>query len=291
MSPLPRRALLANLRRSTTLGSFARSFLTGLGLVAGIVGLGSGLFPDLAKEFGLLILTGALSVSLGYGLWTAWPRSSYSREFTVPRTRVSITVGDLFSQDGHLVIGMTDTFDTEPPRIIHPTSVQGQFLAQVYANDTARLDAELADALRTTPIVSRESPDAKPRGKLDRYPLGTVAVLRDAHRSYFGLAYSRMSGECVAESSVPRLWSALTSLWAAIRTEGDLETVNIPTIGLGLARLSGQISQADLVHLIVISFLTASRERVITEHLRIVLSPQSAEHTDLRRLAAFLGAQ
>ncbi|MFI6638096.1 macro domain-containing protein [Streptomyces sp. NPDC050504] len=291
MSGLPGRALLANLRRPSTIALFTRSFLAALGLVAGVVGLATGLFPDLTQEFGVPILTGALAVPLGYALWTAWPRSSYSREFGVPTTRISVVVGDLFEQDGHLVIGMTDTFDTEPPRIIATTSVQAQFLAREYGDDRTALDADLVGALRTKPVVGRETRETKPLGKLDRYPLGTVAVLRNERRTYYGLAYSRMTEDCVAESSVSRIWDALAALWPTVRTSGDLGTLNIPAIGLGLARLSGQISQADLVHLIVISFLTASRERVVTEHLRIVLTPESAVHTDLRRLSAYLEAQ
>jgi hypothetical protein len=100
-----------------------------------------------------------------------------------------------------------------------------------------------------------------------------------------------MRNDYVAESSVSNIWNALMALWPVVRSTSDLGTVSITAVGLGLARLSGQISQADMVHLIIISFLTASREMVIASHLRIVLAPGSAENTDLRRLNDYLAVQ
>lgn len=282
--------LLAGLRRTSTLTLFAQSVLTGLGLIAGIIGLASGLFPDVAKALGWPILIGALGAALIYGAWQAWPRTSFSREFEVPRTKISVVVGDLFEQDGHLVIGMTDTFDTEPP-MIAPISVQAQFLEREYGGDVARLDADLAAALSASTIAIRETRHAKPLGKLARYPIGTVAVLGNSRRKYYGLVYSRMTNNSVAESSVSHLWNSLMALWPVVRSTGDLGTVSIAAIGMGLARLSGQISQADVIRLIIISFLTSSRERVVASHLRIVLAPRSAEKVDLQRLADYLAAQ
>jgi hypothetical protein len=118
-----------------------------------------------------------------------------------------------------------------------------------------------------------------------------VAVLGNGRRKYYGLAYSRMTNDSVAESSVSDLWNSLMALWPVVRGTGDLGTVSIAAIGMGLARLSGQISQADVIRLIVISFLTSSREMVVASHLPIVLVPGSAEKVDLQRLADYLAAQ
>ncbi|NUP46126.1 MAG: hypothetical protein HOW97_02250 [Catenulispora sp.] len=291
MSAASRQVLFANIKRPSTAKQFARSYLSGLGLIAGISGLGSGLFPDFAKRHGVPFLIGALALALVYALWAAYPRLSFDRAFTMPRTKVSIVVGDLFTQDGHLVIGMTDTFDTETPQIISERALQGQLLAREYGGDLAALDADVTKALAATPVTATESRTAKPLGKLDRYPLGTVAVLGSAPRRYYGLAYSRMSNACVAESSVTNVWNSLMRLWPVVRDTADLGTVSITAMGMGLARLSGQITQADIVRLIIISFLTASRETVVTSHLRIVLSPDAAEQTDLKALRDYLNAQ
>jgi hypothetical protein len=100
-----------------------------------------------------------------------------------------------------------------------------------------------------------------------------------------------MGNDYTVGSSVSRIWNALMELWPVVRDTSHLETVSIAVPGLGLARLSGRISQADMVRLVIISFLTSSRETVVAGQLRIVLTPQSAEKTDLRRLNDYLAAQ
>lgn len=197
-------------------------------------------------------------------------------------------MGDLFEQDGHLVIGMTDTFDTEPPKIIATTSVQGQLLSRVYGGDVAQLDADLEGALSQSAIIARETRQSKPLGKLERYDIGTVAIIDRGYSKYYCLAYSRMSNDCVAQSNISRVWASLMSLWATVRNTADLEPVSIAVLGMGLARLSGQITQADMVRLIVISYLASSRELIVSSHLRIILTPESAKELDLRRLANYL---
>ncbi len=209
----------------------------------------------------------------------------------MPDTEVSIVVGDLFEQESHLVIGMSDTFDTETPEVIKARSIQGQLLSRVYGRDLAKLDRDLNTALRGVPVVGTERRQDKRFGKLKRYGMGTVAVLGTVKQHYFCVAYSRMSNQNVAQSSVSELWLSLSNLWQAVREKGQRETVSIPVVGSDLARLSNQLSRADFVRLILLSFLTASREHVVTSHLRIVIHPKDAERLDLRELADFLAAQ
>lgn len=226
-------------------------------------------------------------MSATYAAFTGWPRSAYSRHLLTPRTELRYQVGDLFGQEGHLVIGFSDTFDTETPDIISRESVQGQFLDRIYLGDVVTLDSHLAEALSVEQEIAVETRQAKPQGKRERYAMGTVAVIGSAERIYFCCAYSRMRNDNVAESSVDQLWSSLSSLWCTIRDRGQLEPVSIAVVGSELARLSSQLSQADLARLITLSFLTASRQKVVTRRLNIVIHPKNADSVDLRALAEF----
>jgi Domain of unknown function (DUF6430) len=288
---MPRRLLLASIHRASTMKAFTSAFLAGLGAVAGIVGLASGLLPNLAQRLGIPALIIAVALALGYGLWSAWPRASFGRDFELPATRVSIVIGDLFAQPGHLIIGMTDTFDTEPPVIISPNAVQAQFLAREYEGDLLRLDKNLRAALADRPTIASATREAKRLGKLERYAMGTVAVLGTQNHKRYCLAYSRMSDDCIAESSVTQIWNSLAALWPAVRATADLGVVSTTVLGMGLARLSGRITQDDMIRLIIISYLTASREMIVASHLQIVLPARSAENTDLMRLRRYLAAQ
>lgn len=209
----------------------------------------------------------------------------------VPNTEISLVVGDLFEQDGHLVIGVSDTFDTETPRVISARSVQGQFMQREYGGDRARLDSDLANALQGMRVSTTESRSSKRLGKLERYEIGAVAVLGTVERHYFCLAYTHMSNKLVAQATVEGIWTSLSNVWKEVRNQAQLGTVSIPIVGSGLARLSAQLSNADLVRLIVISFLAASRERIVTRHLQIVIHPKDAEDLDLQELAAILAVQ
>ncbi|MCX4683908.1 DUF6430 domain-containing protein [Kitasatospora purpeofusca] len=71
------------------------------------------------------------------------------------------------------------TFYTAPAdgRLIIDGSVQAQLLRRRHDGDVDRLDAERSDVLATVAPESRKLRADKPLGRLDRYPLGTVAVL------------------------------------------------------------------------------------------------------------------
>jgi hypothetical protein len=274
-----------------TLRRWVVAFLAGLGFLAGVAGLLAALFPDAAKKQAGWYLWVVIGVPVVWGVLVALPRRHYSRRFSHPDMEISIVVGDLFEQDGHVIIGMSDTFDTETPVIIQRRGIQGQLLTRVYGDDLPKLDQDLQKALRGSTVVATETIANKPAGKRDRYAVGTVAVLGDVDRHFFCVAYTRMGNNNVAQGSVSDLWQSLCAAWEAVRNNGQGDPVSIPVVGSGLARLSSQISRPDLVRLILLSFLTASRAQVVTSHLRIVIHPNDAENMDLRELADFLEAQ
>jgi hypothetical protein len=237
----------------------------------------------------LLILAALAVVAIAWGLWRAWPRSSISRDLGTPEVKVGVTVGDLFQQDAHLVIGFTDVFDTDMStgEVIDPSSVQGQFQTRVYNGDAARLDDDLARELGQVPVQHTERQEDKPRGKRERYPIGTVAVLGDSSRRYFCIAYTEMQNNLVAKSSVDQLWHALSSLWRAVHEKGHRRTVAIPVIGTELARINC-LDRESLLKMILLSFVAQSREEVVCRELVVVIHPKDYQRINILEVAAFL---
>jgi hypothetical protein len=139
----------------------------------------------------------------------------------------------------------------------------------VYGDDREQLDKDLRGALARVPKVSVESRSAKTRGKLTRYPIGTVATLHHATRRVFAVAYSRMGNDLMARSSLPVLRQSLDNVWDAVYRHGQLKPVAMPLMGSGLSRTG--ISYAELLAIIVSSFLASSRERHLGPELRVVL--------------------
>ncbi len=202
---------------------------------------------------------------------------------------LDIVAGDLFDQDTHLAVGFSDTFDTSitDDRVIHSSSVQGQLLRRVYHDDQDQLDERLTMALPDISPVSVESRRDKPYGKLARYPLGTVAVLGEPRRLIFAVAYTRMENDLVAHAPVEDLWSCLTKLWDAVYRHGQRGPLSVPLIGSGLARID-TLDRGNLLRLILLSFVSYSRFRLICHELRIVISPGDIHRVNLAGLRDFL---
>jgi transcriptional regulator with XRE-family HTH domain len=202
---------------------------------------------------------------------------------------LDIVEGDLFDQDTHLAVGFSDTFDTSiaDNRVIHSSTVQGQLLRRVYHDNQDRLDEQLAAALTYVSPVSVESRSDKAYGKLARYPLGTVAVLGEPRRLIFAVAYTRMGNDLVAYAPVEDLWYCFTKLWEAVYRRGQREALSVPLMGSGLARVD-TLDRGNLLRLILLSFVSYSRLRLICHELRIVISPDDVHRVDLAGLKEFL---
>ena len=203
----------------------------------------------------------------------------FREDLTDPDIAVVVMSGDLFTQeDANLVVGFCDTFDTDTDRsiIFSCDSTQGMLLQRLYGGDRAKLDRDLKGALAHVPKVSIESRSAKRLGKLTRYPVGTAVTLHLANRRVFGLAYSRMGNNLVAQSSLTVLRNSLDNLWEEVYLNGQLKPIAMPLIGSGLSRVH-EASHDDLLSMIVRSFTASSRRRYICPELRVILQEPAFE--------------
>lgn len=255
-----------------------------------------GLFGTLLKTYALFLPTSTwfeggvgLSVLLGLsaagGLWRAWPQP-IAEEFDSPKTKIKIVRGDLLAQDGHLVIGTNDTFDTETPSIIEKSSLQGQTLERLYGGDRHELNLRLDEAL----VGKASEPGAQKPGKTDRFGIGTTAVLKQQGRLLFFLAYSELDLNNKASSSPDKMWKSLLSLWECVRSNANGRTVAIPVFGGGLTRLSHILPAQDSIRFTVLSFMMASRHEPVCDELRVVVQPKEYEKLDRLELQAFLSS-
>ncbi|WP_030454119.1 macro domain-containing protein [Herbidospora cretacea] len=268
---------------------FAAQSLIAFGLISAIVQFTGQVFG--VKFDHPAMVTGiSLAVCVIYGVVQSFPRTQTTAEFRHPDLSITVRVGDILSIESDLVVGFCDTFDTDTSDniVINRKSLQGQLLHQLYDNDRGRLDKELDQALSGVQPVFVEPSTAK-RGKLERYPVGTVAVIGSPDRRIYCLAYSRMSNTLLAESSIDDLWLSLSRLWATIADRGQLNSVAIPIIGAELARVS-TLDRENLLKVIILSFAAQSRVRPICRELTVVVRPSELDKVDMLEVRAFLGA-
>ncbi len=267
-----------------TLKKLIAAFFQVFGVLALLLGVLDIFFPktfNLGYE-GLILFS---CVSLMWAGYAVIPGREFSRQLTVPDTKIRIKVGDLFKEDAHLVIGFNDVFDTEKGDIIKPSSIQGQFLTRVYNDDRPRLDKDLEDALRG---ASGRQDNQKTRGKNKRYPVGTVATVTVGAKKYFCVAYSRMGNDLRVQSDVKRLSTSLETLWEEIRLKGQCERIAMAVVGSDLARLGNTVSHSTLIKLVVSSFILASREKLVTHELVIVIHKSNMDKVNMVDINEFL---
>jgi hypothetical protein len=264
--------------------------LATFGLLSGVIQLVTAVwdFKDGLWHPGWIV-AGIVLVSLAWGLSRALPPRRLRREFQRPDMVVSVVVGDLFDQEAHLVVGFSDTFDTDTTDnvVISAKSVLGQLLHRVYGDDRKRLDAELDVALAREKVESIEPVGAKRGGKTSRYAIGTVAVLGSPAKRVFGVAYTRMGNDLIARSSVDHLWHSLTQVWDAVYLHGQRERVAIPLIGAEFARISC-LDRDSLLKMILLSFVARSRENPVCRELTVVIHSRDYEKINLLEVDAFL---
>lgn len=262
---------------------FAAYSLAAFGAIAFLSDILSLAYPNWLPFKGGRLMVAFSSVAVLFALWRSWPRP-IEQSYAAPNTRIRIVKGDLLDQATHLVVGVCDTFDTSTPRIISENSLQGQLQRRYYGNDIVEFDRKVEEALAgklACGVIHKE-------GKTQRYPVGTVATLRERGRCIFLLAYSEMDENNNARASVDGLWTALSGLWREVERCGNGDSISISVVGGGLSRLSQVLPAQDAIKFLVLSFMLASRRARLGDELRIVVRPDEYEKLDLLELQAFL---
>lgn len=258
--------------------------------ISGLVQLVITLYPLSILQGGRALVAVVVSSAV-CGVVQSWPKNAIDREFENPAFKVAVKQGNLFDENSHLVIGFTDTFDTDTNDIdiISPQSIQGQFLRAVYSGNVGDLDRDLASALNGREVQCVEPRANKIKGKLVRYPIGTIAVLGSVDVRYYCVAYSQMSNNLVARSNVDTLWQSLGLLWDELDDSGHCGRVSIPIIGSDLARVDN-LDHESIAKMVILSFVARSRKSLISRELTLVIHPRDRARINMNEVAAFLNS-
>ncbi len=266
-------------------GFLVKSFACG-GFISAVFQFTLIVFPSQASSLqGLCVVIGAVIVSIIFGLITSWPRP-IKMEYSAPKTKIRIIKGDLLEQEGHLVVGVCDTFDTELPNIISPSSILGQTINNIFGGDVKALDKQLSQNLSKLRPVG----EINKEGKKEKYGVGTVVPVQHAPRIIYFLAYCEMNERNEAFGTVDGVWKSLISLWDKQSEIGNHGHISIPVIGGGQARMSQLLPAQDSIRLIVLSFMFASRKHKISDELRIVVHHSDYDRLDRLELQSFLSS-
>lgn len=270
------------------LSACSTATLTSFGLLSAALQIVLAVWPSLAR-YDIWILCALAGSCIIAGISHAWPKFETIHSYTHPHFTIEVKCGDIFAQQGGIVIGFTDTFDTDVTDgvVINPRSVQGQFQERHYSGNLSRLDSEIEEKLRPLLVKQHETTETKIRGKLSRYEIGTTIALHPDGNRVYAAAYGFMRNDLRVSCSVDALWKTLTSVWGSVRIHGNLESVTIPVIGSELARV-GSLDRTSLIKMIALSFVASSREEVVSRKLTIIVHPKDRAHVNLLDINRFL---
>jgi hypothetical protein len=181
-----------------------------------------------------------------------------------------VRIGDLFDCDGEIVVSTNTTFDTDMSNgLISNRSLQGQMAVRYFGGNTSEIDRQIEKSLKGLEYTKAISPR-----KSRRYPIGTVARVSACNKNFYLLAMAELNEHGNASSSGAVVDRALNKLWQYIAEQGDLGDVIVPLIGTGRGRID--VPRRKIVEKVAQSFADASREKVFTNKLVIVISKDDA---------------
>lgn len=211
--------------------------------------------------------------AVGYVVITRRPVTKVSYKMPQKDCTLEVKIGDLFAETGDTVISTSTTFDTNiASGLISAESLQGQMALRVFQGNTTEIDRQLDAQLVRVAGVDR--PDAP--GKKTDYPIGTVAKVTTPGKNFYFVAMSRLNEHGTAKSTVRNIEDALTGLWQFVADQGELRTLVIPLMGTGRGRI--ELPRKKIIERIAQSFADASKDKVFSSRLKIIVRPEDAEH-------------
>lgn len=237
---------------------------------------GLNLIPGVAIN-GWLAFWSVLAVSLIYGFKKVWKPSSIKIAVANSNTTIEVLFGDLFGQDGIRAIAVNEFFDSALGKPVSEKSLHGLFLNKCFGGYPQPFDKQVDEQLANEPheVVPRAE------GKTKKFKIGATAMVNAEKDRYLAFALTHTDvTNCMATADVTMVWVALHHVWQRARAECGGSPLNLPLVGGGLAKIG--LPTRDLLNLIILAAITETKEKVITQRIRIVLHRDRFEDLDLR---------
>lgn len=232
--------------------------------------------PNYTIRQGIYILFGLCLLSAVIASYQAADRTNLKLDLTPIDTAIEISFGDLFQATGAKVVAVNEYFDSELGPRVARSSLHGQVIQRYFEGQSSEFETAVDRSLDTEGAedVSR------PGNRTKSYPIGTTAVVESSEQKFFLPALTKTDPQTnKARCNLSMFTKAMSGLWETVRNQAQGEPVTIPLLGSGQAQVG--LPPQQLLQLIVMTIVEASRTTKITGKINIVLPHDCIDKIDL----------
>lgn len=195
---------------------------------------------------------------------------------------LTVKEGDLFDQKGVIVIPVNDYFDTHVgDGIIDPKSVHGQFIQNLFRDRIKELDDKISESIESQNIQGREV-GQRINGKSIKYSLGDCVDVLDGGNRYVCVVTTEFDNDNIARLTRDKLSTVVTGLFNHLELVSGKDSVSMPVIGAGNARLNRDAER--ILHYLIDFFDFSLSEKKILGGVKVIIP--SAKTINLGHIAS-----
>ncbi|MCF8000476.1 MAG: DUF6430 domain-containing protein [Halanaerobiales bacterium] len=224
-----------------------------------------------------------LLCSIIVGLYRVFPKDEIQFFLKNTNTKIKIKFGDVFEEDTNIAIAVNEFFDSKIGKPVSPKSLHGIIIKEILGNKKEIFDKAVKEELKNKEYIKVN----RKIGKIKKYDIGTTVPLKFRDQKYFLFALSKTDENHKAYSNAKLLLKSLDGLWRKTRVESNGMPLSIPLVGTGLSGIG--LPPMQIIELILISILSASKKQEITSEIKLVISPVFFEKVNLNLINQYWG--
>lgn len=238
------------------------------------------IFVDIPTNIkaGAGVLFALVLVVIYIALWQSANKLKFV-ELDIEGSKVTIKSGDIFSERGLKVIAFNEYFDTiVDDKIISGTSLNGVFITHHLPATLVKLDEHIENYVFDIDEVV-EVNEARPKGKKQRYKLGTLCVYDD----FILAAFAKFDKDNRAVLTMPEYLEFLINFWDRINKIYAQQSVSTPIFGSGITRIKEHknITDEDLLKIMLWTFRISEMRFSYPAILTIVIHKDKIDSINL----------
>lgn len=244
-------------------------------------------FPTLI-QLSAFLKQGAVFISvcvfaLLVGIIKNRPRNRFEYGLKGKDIKVSMVVGDVFKEEGALIVPINNEFDSYlNGSTIKTSSTLAQVVARFFDKDYKAFGKRLKNELVKKTYQSQRVASG--------YRIGTTVCIEQGTQRFYVTANSVKTSDNKVEARDADLPEALSGLWSYLADHGAKENLVIPLIGTGNGRM--KMNRADAFKEVVRSFIASCAEKSYCDRLTIVIYKNDINKgkIDMEELNRFLSS-